>query len=117
MTYQSREDLIRDLLRKSFEKALDQVMAANSGSIAKVFDEDPGIEIRKALNASAEVHTYCLKGQWVNQHRGSRTIDYYASADDAIRQGKEKAKIASGVHIIHYQDGSAMVRNDYRRND
>lgn len=64
--------------------------------------------------AAGFVHTVFKNGQWVNEVEGGEELGSgYATKEDAIAAGRDRADRDKTEHLIHNQDGTISQRNSY----
>ena len=64
--------------------------------------------------ADGFVHTVFKDGQWVNEVEGGEEFGRgYATKEEAIAAGRDRADRDETEHLIHNQDGTISQRNSY----
>ena len=60
------------------------------------------------------IHTVHKKGQWVNEvEAGLRFGSGYATKEEAVFAGRERAQHDATEHVIQNEDGTISERNSY----
>jgi Uncharacterized protein conserved in bacteria (DUF2188) len=64
--------------------------------------------------ANGVIHTVHRNGEWINEvDNGLRFGSGYATKEEAVSAGRERAQHDASEHVIHNQDGTISERNSY----
>lgn len=89
------------------------VAARQRGAVARVASM-PEREVVAEAN-SGRVHTVFSDGAWALELEGYGEIIRFATREEAIVGGRERAQRTATEHVIHNQDGTVAGRHSYRR--
>lgn len=60
------------------------------------------------------VHTVFKDDEWINELEGGNKFGaVYATKEDAVEAGRERARQDATEHVIHNQDGTIGERHSY----